>query len=237
MRILITSGGTKVPLDPVRSITNASTGKFGSAIAKAALLAQQNVIYLTSEQGQSPFTESIDFYRTPKYENAVTTLKNLADFHHQYQNNYIEYRYTNFAEYSTLLKKIIDEKAPDIVILAAAVSDYLIADYSHEKIRSSHALNIQLLSAPKLIHQIKQWQPSTYLVGFKLLIDAPDAELVAAGLKSIATNNADLIVANNLSSLQNNAHEIVLVERDGTYQKVSNNLAETLIARILREFK
>ena len=33
MKILVTSGGTKIPIDRVRDITNMSTGTFGSKIA------------------------------------------------------------------------------------------------------------------------------------------------------------------------------------------------------------
>ena len=35
-RVLVTAGGTQEPLDPVRYITNASSGKMGAALAEAA---------------------------------------------------------------------------------------------------------------------------------------------------------------------------------------------------------
>ena len=47
MKILITSGGTKVPIDRVRSITNMSQGTFGSRIADAffdEVLGGENVV-------------------------------------------------------------------------------------------------------------------------------------------------------------------------------------------------
>ncbi|MBR1457783.1 MAG: bifunctional phosphopantothenoylcysteine decarboxylase/phosphopantothenate--cysteine ligase CoaBC, partial [Oscillospiraceae bacterium] len=37
-RVLVTSGATREPLDPVRFITNHSSGKMGAAVAKAAML-------------------------------------------------------------------------------------------------------------------------------------------------------------------------------------------------------
>ncbi|MCK5000134.1 MAG: phosphopantothenoylcysteine decarboxylase [Anaerohalosphaera sp.] len=47
MRILITAGGTREYIDPVRYISNASTGKMGYALARAALKAAHNVTLIT----------------------------------------------------------------------------------------------------------------------------------------------------------------------------------------------
>jgi phosphopantothenate-cysteine ligase len=234
MRILITSGGTKVSVDPIRSMANMSTGQFGSRIAKAALLKNAEVVYLASIEGKTPFCESFDCYTSISEDESIHALKKLYEFWHHYQYHYSEYRYNDFQDYAMLLEKIIKDKTPDVVILAAAVSDYLIDNYSPEKIRSSVDLHLHLKTAPKLIHNVKKWLPDTFLVGFKLLIDAKESELIKAALESIAINQADLIVANNLSSLQKGAHEIWLVERDGTYQKITTYLAESIIERALR---
>jgi phosphopantothenoylcysteine synthetase/decarboxylase len=154
MRILITSGGTKIPIDPVRSITNHSTGRFGSDIAKAALQANMDVIYLTSFEGVSPFCKSFnyssfntkadylkkeeDFSANSRHhlEEDILELKNLQEFSEKYHDHYIEYRYQHYNEYASCLKKIIEKYQPDAVILAAAVSDYIIENYSPVKIRS-----------------------------------------------------------------------------------------------------
>lgn len=48
MNILITAGGTREYIDPVRFISNASTGKMGYAIARAAIRAGHNVTLITA---------------------------------------------------------------------------------------------------------------------------------------------------------------------------------------------
>ena len=48
MRILITAGGTREYIDPVRFISNASTGKMGYALARAALIAGHKVTLVTT---------------------------------------------------------------------------------------------------------------------------------------------------------------------------------------------
>ena len=46
-RILITSGPTRQYLDPVRYLTNASSGRMGKALAEAALAAGHEVIIVS----------------------------------------------------------------------------------------------------------------------------------------------------------------------------------------------
>jgi phosphopantothenate--cysteine ligase len=234
MRILITGGGTKAPIDPVRSITNSSTGKLGADIAKAALIANAEVTYLVSSDGKSPFRKTFDFYKSNQLDHYMLELRMLAELYAQYQSCYTEHRYHTYEEYSSLIEKIIINEQPDVVILAAAVSDYTPDHYSTEKIGSNESLHLKMKPAPKLISFIKKWLPNTFLVGFKLLINASDAELVDAAMHSFTLNKADLIIANNLSSLQRGAHEILLIERDGAFKKVSQHLADEIVARIMR---
>jgi hypothetical protein len=53
-------------------------------------------------------------------------------------------------------------------------------------------------------------------------------------MKSIRVNNADLIVANDLSSIRQGKHEILLVEKTGIFQKYTANLANAVIERSLQ---
>ncbi len=54
MRILITAGGTREYIDPVRFISNASSGKMGYALARAALRAVHEVTLITALTTQRP---------------------------------------------------------------------------------------------------------------------------------------------------------------------------------------
>lgn len=234
MRILITSGGTKVAIDPVRNISNSSTGRFGAALAKEALSVGSEVIYLTSQQGQSPFAIQIDSLQGNKLDDDIATVKKLYEFSDQFREKYDEYRYHDFTDYAEMLKNLIQKYKPEIVILSAAVSDYLVSQYSRKKVRSSENLTIKLEQAPKIINQIKQWSPDIFLVGFKLLIDASDAELVKAAMKTMHQSNADIIVANNLASLERGEHEVLLVENTGEFKKIKQNLANDIIKRVLQ---
>ncbi len=230
MRILITSGGTKVAVDPIRHIGNKSTGRFGAALAKQALMAGAEVIYLGAKNGKSPFTMQIDCMQG----NDLNEIKALYEFAQASRDNYHEYHYQYFFEYADMLKQLIKKYKPDIVILAAAVSDYLVSSYSNEKIRSSNDLTLSFEKAPKIINQIKQWSPEIFLVGFKLLIDANDEELVAAAMKTMQQSDADIVIGNNLAALERGAHEVIIVEKSGEFKKIKEELALHIIKRVLK---
>jgi phosphopantothenate-cysteine ligase len=68
---------------------------------------------------------------------------------------------------------------------------------------------------PKLISKIKQWHPRCFLVGFKLLVNSTRNELMEAAAKSFQKNGCDMIVANDLSDIQNNNHQLLLMSADG----------------------
>lgn len=235
--ILITSGGTTVPIDPVRQISNNSSGRFGAAIASEALKAGHQVSYLTSSHGQSPFAHTVDFHAAPDWEMEAAKLKQLHAFAEQYRGQYHEYRYQTFYDYAEQLQSLATTQQPQIIILAAAVSDYLVANYSTEKVRSNNDLHIDLKPAPKLIHHIREWSPKSFVVGFKLLVNASDADLVTAAKNSINQHNLDLCVANDSASLQRGAHEIIIVARDGSTHPYQQNLASAVISECLQRVK
>ncbi len=73
MRILITAGGTREYIDPVRFISNASSGKMGYALARAALKAghQVTLITATTTQREPAGAESIRVETTDEMFEAV----------------------------------------------------------------------------------------------------------------------------------------------------------------------
>ena len=48
MKVVVSAGGTREPMDPVRYLTNHSTGKMGYAVARACMLRGADVTLLTS---------------------------------------------------------------------------------------------------------------------------------------------------------------------------------------------
>jgi phosphopantothenate-cysteine ligase len=217
MKVLITSGGTKIKIDQVRSITNMSQGTFGAQLAHETLLLGEEVIFLRAKRSNSPFTVNIDLNLSSDYE---TNMRKLLDAHGLWnfaKDKYTEHIYKTFDEYAALLEKILVEQKPDITVLAAAVSDYGVENVVDGKIRSNDALSIHLKPLPKLISQVKKWCPTTLLVGFKLLVGATQEELIAAARKSIEDNDCDIVVANDWLSIVQGNHVLHLVQKGKDY--------------------
>ena len=77
MNILITAGGTREYIDPVRFISNASTGKMGFAIARAAVKAGHDVTLITAPVSIEP----------PK-EASVVCVQTAAEMFEAVKNNF-----------------------------------------------------------------------------------------------------------------------------------------------------
>jgi len=80
MKVLITSGGTKVPIDKVRFITNMSSGTFGSRIALEALMTGNDVIFLHAEKSKTPFSGVVDVIDEPEAAGDLVKELSLGDF-------------------------------------------------------------------------------------------------------------------------------------------------------------
>ena len=58
---------------------------------------------------------------------------------------------------------------------------------------------LELRPLPKIVEQIKQVSPETYLVGFKAEYDVPEEELIERAYRRLREAGMDLIVANDVS--------------------------------------
>jgi len=183
-RILMTAGPTVEYIDPVRVITNLSSGKTGVLLASELVSAGAKV---TLVYGPGTAVPPSGAKVIP-----VKTSKEMFD----------------------AVKKEMKKKF-DVVILAAAASDYTVENYSSSKIKSSQkSLVIKLKQAPKIIDHIKKWQKNVFLVGFKAETNLSKKKLEESARKKLRESKADLIIANDIGiKYQKNPdfNEILLV--------------------------
>jgi phosphopantothenoylcysteine synthetase/decarboxylase len=213
MKVLITSGGTKVPIDPVRNISNMSKGTFGSKIATACLDQGHEVHYLISKGGETPFLLRCDFANMADHIIAREIIEEKIKWSQFVLPLYKEYQYQDYDDYRQQLEKLVQQISPDVVVLSAAVSDYVV-EPSPNKIRSTDELTIQLKPAEKIISKIKSWCPTCKLIGFKLLVGESEEKLIEAARESIRKNGCDSVIANDLNSLKSGNHEVIAVFPD-----------------------
>ena len=228
MEVLLTSGGTKVPIDRVRSITNMSRGTFGAKIARQILIQSRyepkdkevHLTYLGAKEFRMPFSFRVDFAEeeVPVGGDGYLGRATLYGF---CKNRYRQVVYKTFEEYAKALERLVKEEQPDLVILAAAVSDYVVVDPVGGKIRSGSDLKIELEPAPKLITRIKEWCPGCCLVGFKLLVGSNDDELLEAAWRSLEQNGCSFVVANDLRDIRAGKHRLLIVS-EGKHEEFNS---------------
>jgi phosphopantothenoylcysteine decarboxylase/phosphopantothenate--cysteine ligase len=170
-KVLVTAGPTIEHIDPVRIVTNRSSGLMGVEVARAA--AQRGAdVTLIYGRGTTPPPEQVRVIRvetTQAMRDAVTA----------------ELRRTEY----------------DVVIAAAAVADWTPAQPKQEKIstRKTESLTVRFLPTPKIADEVKAIRPDTFLVLFKAEHGVSDEELVKRAFERLQTAKADLIVANDVA--------------------------------------
>jgi len=205
-KILMTAGPTLEFIDPIRVITNQSSGKTGVLLASDLISAGAKVTLIYGPGIESP----------PKGAKIVpvkTAMEMLKEIKKQLKNKF------------------------DIVIMAAAVSDYIPEKISKTKIKSTKSkLILKLNQAPKIINQIKKIQKDVFLVGFKAETNFSKKALENSARKKLKESNADMIVANDIGTKyqkNRNYNEVLIVNSQKSVS--SGRKKKEYIARFIRK--
>ncbi|KAJ1961168.1 Phosphopantothenate--cysteine ligase cab2 [Dipsacomyces acuminosporus] len=195
--VLITSGGTTVPLEnnTVRFVDNFSAGTRGSSSAEQFLAAGYAVIFLYREQSLQPFnrhyshsTNGMLSYLEKDGQGNVRVkaeweprISKDLELYQKYINGdkLLMVNFTTLSDYLFLLREVSLILAPlgslAMFYLAAAVSDFFIPsqNMSEHKIQSSDgALTLRMNQVPKFLRPlVKNWAPQCFIVSFKLETD------------------------------------------------------------------
>jgi phosphopantothenoylcysteine decarboxylase/phosphopantothenate--cysteine ligase len=206
-KVLITAGPTIEQIDPIRAITNQSSGKTGVSLASELISAGAKVTFV-----YGPGNE-----KAPKGAKIINVVSSK--------------------EMHSVVKLELKKKF-DIVIMAAAVADYIPTIQSNNKIKSSKSsMNISLKKAPKIIDQIKKYQKNVLLVGFKAETNFTKAQLIKSAQKKLKESTADMIVANDIGSIRYKKNpknnQVIIV--DSKKNIVSGWMSKEKIAKLIRK--
>ena len=163
-KVLVTAGATREALDPVRFITNHSSGKMGFALAKAAMLRGAEVTVVAAHTDVAP----------PRFVNVIPV--------------------TSAADMFQAVTEIADEY--DIVIKAAAVSDYTPETVADSKMKKSDSdLSIPLKRTQDILKYLgAHKREGQFLCGFSMETD----NVLENSRKKLTSKNCDMICANSL---------------------------------------
>jgi len=239
MKVLLTSGGTKTLIDEVRHVGNMSNGTFGNHICKALLDTGNDVNFLYAKGSKCLHELRLDL-RSNTSSNLKELVARMTDMEN-YEGKYNSIQYYDYNEYSDKLIQQLIEYQPQIVILAAAVSDYAPVQKSGKISSEFTSMSIELKQTKKLIRIVKDIVPSTYLVGFKLLVGSSKDELIAAMKKQIENTRANLVIGNDIRDIRSDNHKLTVMDDKGEVTFTSGYpgsiLAEILVQKIVRDYK
>lgn len=171
LRILVTAGATREYLDPVRFISNPSSGKMGVSVALEALY-RGGEVSLVHGPLCSPLATSL------RRSYGVETTEEMLN--------------------ATLAEMGVFK--PHIIVLAAAPVDFKPVVYEERKIKSGEPPTISFSLTPKIISQVTERKPrESVLVAFAAETVDDDEELLRLALEKKAKYRADVIVANNVA--------------------------------------
>jgi phosphopantothenoylcysteine decarboxylase/phosphopantothenate--cysteine ligase len=186
LRVLVTAGGTKAPIEGVRAITNTSTGATGAAIADHLAVRGHDVTLLHASNAVLPRSDAV------------------------HRRSFV-----TFGDLESLLRRTLSDERYDAVIHLAAVSDYdvdhVVVDGESRpadptgKLDSGGSMAIHLRKNPKLLSQLKQFAGTdVVVVGFKLTNGATTDERIAA--INAVSPGTDLVVHNDVSEMTAERH-------------------------------
>lgn len=201
-KIIITSGGTREAIDPVRFISNASSGKMGRALADCAHELGARVVLISTQELQKPYKVVI----------AQDTISML----------------------NATRKEFIENNA-DYLIMAAAVSDYRVKNYSNTKISKEQAgenLTIELVKNPDILKTMcEEKSQSQKAIGFCLSSE----NAVKNAKKKIKDKGCDIIIANEVkTALGTNESEVWIIDDSLNVKKIEKT-SKINIARAILE--
>jgi phosphopantothenate-cysteine ligase len=237
MNVIVTGGGTRAPIDDVRAVTNTSTGRFSARITEALLERGATVWHVHTPGALLPYARSAALDLDGEFDAEVERLRALHRRHRLYRPRLRLWPVEGgtVADYAATLHRLLTTRSIDAAVLAMAVSDFEPTPEPGKLDSGRDELVLRCRPTAKIIRMVKDWSPDVFLVGFKLLSDVPEAELLRRARESLVANRADLVVANDLRTVAADRHAVHLVRPDGGHETLGpgDSLAGDLADRLL----
>lgn len=170
-KVVVTAGGTREPLDPVRFITNRSSGRQGHALAQAALDAGAEVTLITAARGLPV-----------PYGARVIAVDTAAQMHH------------------AVLQATLSADVLIMAAAVADFRPRAAAEQKIKKSDSSAFLQLNLEKNPDILASVKERRLNTnrprLVVGFA----AESEDLIENAREKLERKGLDLLVANDITA-------------------------------------
>jgi phosphopantothenoylcysteine decarboxylase/phosphopantothenate--cysteine ligase len=212
-KVIVTGGPTAEFIDPVRVITNLSSGKMGVALAREAWLRGAEVSYIYGGR-----LAPIDYVQSRR---VVTTEEMRV----------------------AALDELGKGKCDAFIMAAAPADFTPEVQAKAKIRTRDGSLSLRMKPSPKIIDEVRKGWPKVFLVAFKAETAPVRDELVRAAKRFRKESGADMVVANDVSGGKGFGKETngVLIIHDGGVKSISerpkNEIASAVLAEVSRSLK
>lgn len=174
VRVAVSTGGTREPIDPVRFLGNRSSGRQGAELALAAADRGADVVLVAAHVDEGVLDAASRHTRI-----TMVRVGTAAE---------LEAAMTDAAA------------GADVVAMVAAVADYRVAEVSREKLRKEDGVpRLELVTTPDVLAGlVAARRPGQTIIGFAAETAADDEELLARGRRKRARKGVDLLAVNRV---------------------------------------
>jgi phosphopantothenoylcysteine decarboxylase/phosphopantothenate--cysteine ligase len=221
-RIVITAGGTREPIDPVRYIGNRSTGKMGVALAEAALArgARIELIAAAVEVPLPVHAGVTHVETTAELRDALATAMHLDS-----PGSAGSDAGAGGGRHS---RSGSGAGAPDALVMAAAVADFTPAAPSERKIHRRDRMHLELAPTPDLLAEIAAAAAAravTTPAGRPVLVGfAAETGSLDRAAEKLRAKGVDLLVANDVSEpgsgFGTDTNRVTILDRSGGVEEL-----------------
>ncbi|MET0296100.1 MAG: bifunctional phosphopantothenoylcysteine decarboxylase/phosphopantothenate--cysteine ligase CoaBC [Microbacterium sp.] len=196
LRVVVSAGGTREPIDPVRYIGNRSSGKQGLAVALAAAGrgAQVTLVAAHVDDGVLAAASADSRIEVVRVGSAAELERAMTDAAH----------------------------AAEVIVMAAAVADYRVADVSPRKISkegTSGGITLDLVENPDILAGLVAGRrEGQTIVGFAAETPNDEESALDRGRRKAARKGADLLAVNEVGwskGFENDDNAVVLLDAAG----------------------
>jgi phosphopantothenoylcysteine decarboxylase / phosphopantothenate---cysteine ligase len=213
--VMITGGPTVEPLDPVRVLTNRSSGKMAVALARAARRYGATVTLVYGPASEKP-PGGVRVVR-------IETSQEMFD----------------------VVRNELTKAKYDLVIATAAVSDFRPARVSKGKMSSTKVPLLHLEKTSKIVDEVKKISPLSFLTIFKAEHSLPERELVRRAVKRMKDTGADMVVVNDVgkkgTGFGSEQNEVIVIDASGKKvhlpKAAKQRIAEEILSLVVPRLK
>lgn len=198
LRVVVTAGGTREPIDSVRFVGNRSSGKMGLAVAgEARRLGAEVAVVAANVEREEP---GFEWHPVETVDEMSRSVMRLA-------------------------------AGADILVMAAAVSDFKPASALEAKVRRSEGLVVEFVATEDILAAVRARNPDLFMIGFA----ATHGDPVPDAREKLSKKGVNLVVGNDISragiGFGSEENEVYVVSRDG--ERLVPRASKTEVARAI----